>query len=97
MSTPETQPTPTSSLEPAMPRPRLAFVALALAAALTGCGKPADRTPGSDTSAVVKERAPEPTCAPADATSDTPPEPDLSGDQNGDDVNDIRRSSNSDC
>lgn len=75
-----------------MPRsPRtLAALALIVALALSGC----DMAPGSatapDTTVVVEEQPagqpPEPTCPPAAAT----PEPDLSGDRDGDDINDVR-------
>ncbi len=67
-----------------MPRPRYAVMALLAAALLSGCGTPANRSTTPDTAAVVEQAPepsapPEPTCAPADTTSTTPPEPDQSG------------------
>lgn len=67
-----------------MSRSRLVLPALALAAlALSGCGMVTGSATAPDTTVVVEEQPtgqpPEPTCAPADVASDTPPEPDLSG------------------
>lgn len=76
-----------------MPRfPRtLAALALVAALALSGCDIATGSATAPDTTVVVEEQPagqpPEPTCGPA---GDIPPEPDLSGDRDGDDINDVR-------
>ncbi|MGV9779587.1 hypothetical protein [Streptosporangium sp. NPDC003464] len=70
-----------------MSRTRMAAYAAAVLLTLTACGTPAagHRAPRP----AVVEQLPTPTCA-AGITSITPPEPDLSGDRDGDGINDIR-------
>jgi hypothetical protein len=57
-----------------MSRSLHAALVAVVALLLSGCGTPSGSAPALD-SAVVVEAPPEPTCAPADTTSNTPPEP----------------------